>query len=47
MQEVADRCLVHTTPTIQVWRDSVMVEALENPSADEFEDLMEKFGARW
>lgn len=47
LQDVADRCQVHTTPTIQVWRDSMMVEALENPSADECEDLLEKFGSKW
>lgn len=46
-QVVADRCQVHATPSVQIWQDSMLVETAETPTADELEDLLEKYGARW
>ena len=47
MQEVADRCDVSSTPTLQVYKDAVLVRAAENPTADEVQDLCEEFGQKY
>lgn len=47
LQVVADKCQVHASPCIQVWRDSSLVESVDNPTTTELEDLLQRHGARW
>jgi hypothetical protein len=46
-QVVADKCQVHASPCIQIWRDSSLVESVDNPTTSELEDLLQRHGARW
>eukprot|EP00208_Stichococcus_sp_RCC1054_P000327 CAMPEP_0206136958 /NCGR_PEP_ID=MMETSP1473-20131121/2156_1 /ASSEMBLY_ACC=CAM_ASM_001109 /TAXON_ID=1461547 /ORGANISM="Stichococcus sp, Strain RCC1054" /LENGTH=116 /DNA_ID=CAMNT_0053529815 /DNA_START=1541 /DNA_END=1891 /DNA_ORIENTATION=+ len=46
-QEVADRCNISSTPTVQVYQDAMLVKSAENPTRDEVEDLMEEFAKKY
>jgi hypothetical protein len=47
LQDVADRCGIAANPTLQVYKDAMMVKDAENPTSEEVEDLLEEFGDKY